>query len=163
MTPTEAAQTILAALPRPLPPATLAEYGVTVSPDQARRFTRELLSLCLFWVRSALQVAFKDTTRARIYGELRQCLAKAWASEFGQDEQDLPRYFEEAEARRRTYDQIMQEGGSPVMIATEAAAILVEVGAVPPEDRTKALALLVDVIPVDEIGQLIADLEVGDG
>lgn len=163
MTPADAARTILTQLPRALPPATLEDYGLQLSPEQARRLTRETLALGLFWVRAALDLALKAATGARVLAELRRAIEQEWCSDFGQQEGDAAEFFREAEARRAAYDRIMREGASPMMIATEASGVCVEVGAVAPEDRTKALALLVDLIPVDEIGELIADLDVSDG
>lgn len=163
MTPADAARTILTQIPRAFSPATLEDYGLQLSPEQARRVTREALALSLFWVRSALDLALKAATGATVLAELRRAIEQEWRTGFGQREEDAAAFFREAEARRAAYERIMREGAPPMMIAGEAAGLLVDVGAVSPEDRTKALALLVDVIPVDEIGELIADLDVTEG
>lgn len=162
MTPADAARTILTQLPHAIPPAMLEDYGLALSPAQARRLTREALALGLFWVRSALDLALKAATGAKVFAELRRAIEQEWRGGFGQ-EADAATFFEEAGTRRAVYDRIMREGAPPMMIATETAGFLVEAGAVPAEDRTKALALLMDIVPVDEIGELISDLDVGEG
>ncbi|MGH7167619.1 MAG: hypothetical protein ACREII_03725, partial [Nitrospiraceae bacterium] len=60
------------------------------------------------------------------------------------------------------YDRVIQEGGTPVMVFTESASILESVGTVQPEDRQKILALLIDLIPVDPIGEQVAELDLTD-
>lgn len=162
-TPFQAAEALYAIIPHAVPRATLEEYGMDTTTDQARQITREVLSLSLFWVRSALQVVLPKTSKERVLGELRQCLVKSWQSELGQEGHDVEEYFEEMEGRRSTYDGVVQEGGTPVMVFTEAAAILESGGAVPSEDRQKILALLLDLIPVDPIGELVAELNLTDG
>ena len=74
----------------------------------------------------------------------------------------MQQYFEEMEGRRSTYDRVVQEGGTPVMVFTESASILESVGTVQPEDRQKILALLIDLIPVDPIGEQVAELDLTD-
>jgi len=45
-----------------------------------------------------------------------------------------------------------------VAVATEAAAIMEQTGAIRTEDRQRALALLIDEIPVDELGELAQNI-----
>jgi len=162
MTPSQAAEALYAMIPHAVPRATLEEYGIDTTPDQARQITREVLSLSLFWVHSALQVALPKSSQERVFGELRQRLVKSWQSELGQEGQDVQEYLEEMESRRSSYDGVVQERGTPVMVSAEAASILESGGAVPSEDRQKILALLLDLVPVDPIGELVAELNLTD-
>ena len=161
-TPFQAAEALYAVIPHAVPRATLEEYGIHTAPDQARQITREVLSLSLFWVHSALEVTLPKTSQKRVFGELRQRIVKSWQSELGQEGPDVEPYLEELEGRRSTYDGVVQEGGTPVMVFTEAAAILESGGAVSSEDRQKILALLLDLVPVDPIGELVAELNLTD-
>ena len=161
-TPSQAAEALYAMIPHAVPRATLEEYGIDTTPDQARQITREVLSLSLFWVHSALQVALPKSSQERVFGELRQRLVKSWQSELGQEGQDVQEYLEEMESRRSSYDGVVQERGTPVMVSAEAASILESGGAVPSEDRQKILALLLDLVPVDPIGELVAELNLTD-
>lgn len=161
-TPFQAAEALYAMIPHTVPRATLEEYGIDATPEQARHITREVLSLCLFWVHSALEVTLPKTNQERVFGELRQRLVKSWQSELGQEGHEVEQYLEELERRRSTYDGVVQEGGTPVMVLAEAADILESGGAVPSEDRQKILALLLDLVPVDPIGELVAELNLTD-
>jgi len=157
-TPHEAAEALYAAIPHAILRATLEEYGIEAESSQAQQITQELLSLSLFWIHCALEAVLPPKQREQVLGELRRRILVGWAGELALDGQDAPRYFEEAEERRRLYTQAMQDGASPVLIATEAAAILVANSAVQQEDRLKALALVTDLIPVDELGQLADEI-----
>jgi hypothetical protein len=92
-----------------------------------------------------------------VLGALHDRILQGWTTELGLEGQAAQVFFKEAEERRQTYDQIVQEGGSPVAVFTECAAILESAWAVKSEDRQKILALLVDLIPVDQIGELVED------
>ncbi len=161
-TPYQAAEALYAMIPHAVPRATLEEYGIDTTPDQARQITREVLSLSLFWVYSALEVTLPKARQERVSGELRQRLVKSWQSEFGQEGHDVEPYLEELEGRRSIYDGVVREGGTPVMVFAEAASILESGGVVPSEDRQKILALLLDLVPVDPIGELVAELNLTD-
>ncbi|MGH7208230.1 MAG: hypothetical protein ACREIL_02480 [Nitrospiraceae bacterium] len=161
-TPSQAADALYALIPHAVPRATLEEYGIDATAEQARQISREVISLSLFWVRSALQVALPKPSRERVFGELRQRIVESWQSDLGQEGYDAEQYFEELEGRRSTYEGVVQKGGPPVMVSTEAAAILESGGAVSPEDFQKILALLLDLIPVDAIGELVTELDLTD-
>lgn len=157
-TPMQAAEALYALVPHEVTPAMLEEYGIEATPAQTRQLTRELLSLNLFWIRHALPVALKDADRKRVLNELCERLISAWEPELGQEGEDVGRYFQDMEERYRAYDRLVQEGAEPPMIASEAAAILESEGVVKPEDRRKLLALFIDLVPVDEIGEAATDL-----
>ena len=153
-TPQEAAQALYAAIPHALSCAMLEDYGIEATIDQARQMTQEVLSLDLFWIRSALDAVLPPKSRESVFGELRGRILNGWTSDLALDGLDAERYFQDAEERRRIYAQAVQDGASPVMIATEAAAILVTDSIVQPEDRVKVVALVTDLVPVDELGEL---------
>ena len=154
-TPQEAAEALYAAIPHALSRAMLEDYGIEATIEQARQITQELLSLNLFWIRCALEAVLPPKLRELVLGELRGRILSGWGSDLALDGLDAQRYFQEAEERRRIYAQAMQEGASPVMIATETAAILGANSAVQPEDRVKVVALVTDLVPVDELGELV--------
>jgi hypothetical protein len=157
-TPLEAADALYAAIPHAIARATLEEYGLEVETGQAQQITQEMLSLSLFWIHCALEAVLPPRQREQVLGELRRRILGGWVGELALDGQDAPRYFEEAEERRRIYAQATQEGASPVAIATETAALLVAGSAIRREDQMKALALVTDLVPVDELGQLADEI-----
>jgi hypothetical protein len=158
LTPSQAAESLFAILPHDLAGGQLEEYGIEAESEQAQEITREVLALNLYWVQSALQaVRTKAADKERVLGALRDRILHGWTTEFGLDGQDAQAFFQQAEERRQAYDQIVQEGGGPVAVFTECAAILESASAVKSEDRRKILALLIDLIPVDQIGELVGD------
>jgi len=153
-TPQEAAEALYAAIPHALSRAMLEDYGIEATIEQARQVTQEVLSLNLFWIRCALEAVLPPKPRELVLGELRERILSGWGSDLALDGLDAQRYFQESEERLRNYAQAMQEGASPVMIATEAAALLGADSAVQPEDRAKVVALITDLVPVDDLGEL---------
>lgn len=159
LTPHQAAEAIYAILPHALTGGTLEDYGIEASPEQRQQITREVLAVNLYWVRSAFQAVLPKTDRERAFSALKDRILQGWATELELDGQDAQGFFVEAEERRQTYDRIIQEGGSPVAVFTECAAIMESAGAVRSEDSQKILALLIDLIPVEQIGETVEDLQ----
>ena len=157
----QAAEAFYALMPHGVSPATLEEYGIDASPEQAQQIMRELLSVNLYWIWCALKSRLPDRDCQRVLGELRQRLAAAWESELGLMGQDVDAYFGEIEQRRATYDQITQAGQPPVMVLSETVTILESAGAVRAEDRQKVLALLFDLVPADQYGGVLEDIQLG--
>ena len=155
----QAAEAFYTLMPHGVSRATLQEYGIDASPEQAQQITRELLSVSLYWISCALKARLPDKDCQRVLGELRQRLAGAWESELGLAGHDADDYFVEVEKRCATYDKITQEGGPPVVVLSETAAILESAFAGASADRQKLLALLFDLVPVDEYGGVLEDIE----
>jgi len=155
----QAAEAFYALMPHGVSLATLEEYGIDASPEKAQQIARELLSVNLYWIWCALKARLPDKDCRRVLGELQQRLAGAWESELGLGGQNVDTYFVEVEDRRAAYDKITQEGGPPVVVLSETAAILESASAVRAEDRQKLLALLLDLVPVDEYGGVLEDIE----
>ncbi len=158
-TPADAA----AALHRVFPPAisseTLAEYGLSLSVEQRRRLTEELLALSLFWARCALEVILTPKGVTLVMEHLHILVHAHLVSAFGEPSPGAQAFPALAEARRIHYRHIVTEGAAPVAVASEVAAILEHEGIVPATERTKALALLLDQTPVDELGELAQEIE----
>ncbi|MSQ77469.1 MAG: hypothetical protein EXR97_03310 [Nitrospiraceae bacterium] len=162
LSPADAAQNFYAIISRALSGAALEDYGLSVSPAQGDQILRELLSLCLFWAWSALDAGLADKNRDRVWAMLLQRVNDAWASELALPPQDLGSYVAELSQRRRLYESLAREGGNPLAIATEAAGFMESESIVEPEDRLKMLALMVDLVPVDELGAAVEELEILD-
>jgi len=101
-----------------------------------------------------------DKNRDRVWAMLSQRVSDAWASELGLPLQDLESYTTELSQRRRLYESLAREGGNPVAIATEAAGFMEAESIIESEDRLKLLALMVDLVPVDELGLAVEELEI---
>ncbi|MFM8552110.1 MAG: hypothetical protein ACKOCD_07345 [Nitrospiraceae bacterium] len=95
----------------------------------------------------------------RVFDELCRYVRAAWETVLGFDRPAMAGYFEESAERRALYDQIVQEGGSPIAVFTETATLAESDGTIRPEDGQKFLALLIDLIPVEAIGETVEGLD----
>jgi hypothetical protein len=162
LSPADAANDLYAIVSRALSGAALEDYGLSVSHGQGDQILRELLSLCLFWAWSALDSGLSDKDRDRVWAALAQRLKEAWASELGLPRQDCDGYLPEFARRRRLYESLTREGADPAAVAAEAAGVMEADSLIEPQDRPKLLALLVDMVPADELGQAVEELELID-
>lgn len=162
LSPADAAQNFYAIISRALSGSALEDYGLAVSRERGDQILRELLSLSLFWAWAALDAGLSDTNRDRAWAALLQRVNDAWAPDLGLPLQDLESYASELSQRRRLYESLAREGGNPTAIATEAAGFLEAESIVEPEDRLKLLALMIDLVPVDELGEAVEGLEITD-
>lgn len=157
----EAAESLYAAMPRAMSLALLSEYGLDVTAEQARHITEEVLSLNLYWIHAALHTTLRAGEPERVSAQLTECIVRGWKN-FDMQGRDHEAALEEVENRRAGYDQIVQEGGSPIAVFGESAASLEFAGLIEAGDRHKLLALFIDVIPVETFGELVAGLELTD-
>ncbi|MDQ6734678.1 MAG: hypothetical protein M3Z35_11305, partial [Nitrospirota bacterium] len=155
------AETVYTAMSRAMTLETLSEYGLEVSPEQARHISQEILSLNLYWIHTALQASLRAGDAQRVSNELAQCIEHGWKN-FDMQGRDYATALEEATHRRAGYDQIVQEGGSPIAVFGESAGSLEFSGAIETGNREKLLALFIDMIPVDAFGELVDGLELAD-
>ncbi len=161
-TPAEVAEALYALMPRVVSQSVLDEYHIAAPATGAERITRELLSLNLFWICSAVDTLVPAAHREAVLLALFQRIRAGWTSDFGFDPDQFEAYFPELDARRGTYGQVVREGGSPVSVFTETVTLLELSRVIEPEDRKKLLALLIDMIPVDAYGDLMENLELRD-
>lgn len=158
--PSDAAQDLFAIISKALSGAALEDYGITASREQGDQILRELLSLCLFWTWAALDVGLSDKDRDRVWAVLMERVQTAWREEFGLAPEDFSGYLDEFAKRRRLYESLTREGGTPTTLAAEAAGFMETESAIELGDRPKMLALLVDLVPADEVGTAVEELEI---
>ncbi len=160
LSPTDAAQNLYQIISRSLSGAALEDYGLSVSREQGDQILRELLSLCLFWAWAALDANLSDKVRDRVSEALTERVQDAWASDLGLPSDDLAGYPTELARRRRLYENLAREGADPASVAAEAANLVETESIIEPEDRLKLLALMIDLVPVDELGEAVKGLEI---
>mgnify|MGYP003578166363 CR=1 FL=1 len=158
----EIAEQLYILMPHAVSIETLAEYGLEVSSDQAQDITRETLSLSLYWIASALRAHLSPKETARIFHALRTRIDTAWEGDLGLGGHERESYWREMEARRQVYDEIIRNGGAPPSLYLEAAGVLESGQTIHAEDRQKLLALFIDLIPEEQIGELAAEIEPAD-
>ena len=156
----EVVESLYAGLPR-ISLDVLNEYGLDVSPPQAGRIREEMLSLSLYWNHSALQANLGAGNAGRVLTELKRRIEIDW-NELGMEERDPAAVFDAAESRCADYDRIVQEGGSPVAVFGESAAVLEFSGDIDAGHRQNLLALFLDLVPVDAFGELLDGIELAD-
>jgi hypothetical protein len=162
VSPDEAATRLYTIISRALSGAALEDYGLLVSREQGDRLLRELLSLCLFWAWSALDSGMSDKHRDRVWSRLLERVHAAWESELGLPQETLPEYAAELTRRRLLYESLTREGAEPAAVAAQAAGVMEVDSLIEPEDRPKLLALLVDLVPADELGEAVEDMDLID-
>lgn len=158
----DAANQLFAIISRSLSGAALEDYGLLVPHEQGDHLLRELLSLCLFWAWSALDSGMSDKHRDRVWTLLLERVRAAWEPELGLPQQTLSDYAAELARRRRLYESLTREGAGPAAVAAEAAGVMETESLIEPEDRPKLLALLVDLVPADELGEAVEEMELID-
>jgi hypothetical protein len=159
ITTTKAADSFFAAIPHAVSAELLQDYGIEATPLQRGQLTLELLLLNVFWIQSALAVALSPQDAARVQAALLDCIHRHWQTTLGLNEQEWPGFTETASERRQEYERIVDEGGSPMAVLTDAAARLVAAAELGDESRAKLLAFLLENVPVDALGEIAAELE----
>lgn len=162
VSPTEAANHLFAIISRSLSGAALEDYGLFASREQGDQLLREVLSLCLFWAWAALDTGLSDKNRDRVWNQLLERVRAAWESELGLPPETLVEYPAELARRRLLYESLTREGADPPAVAAEAAGVMEAESLVDSEDRPKLLALLVDLVPADELGQAVEEMDLLD-
>jgi hypothetical protein len=157
----EAAEMVYTAMPHSITPELLSNYGLDVTPDQAHHISKELLSLNLYWISSALQANLRPEEVERMEIELKRRIEHGWR-DLGMQDSEPSAVYKEAQARGAAYHQIIQEGGSPISVFGESAQSLEFEGAVEAGQHRKLLSLFIDVVPVDTFGELLDSLELTD-
>ncbi len=157
MTPKEAAEALYAILPKALLPHHLEDYGIGATDGQARVITREVLSVNLFWIYSAIEAHIPREYRAVLFGYLLGLIHEAWQEGFQQRASSWEEFLPEMEERRREYAGIMEDRPSPLAVARRMGEILEEQEALRPQDQPQLLALLTDLVPVEQYGALLQE------
>jgi hypothetical protein len=158
-TPREAADALCALIPPATPPNTLAEYGLEPTVEQAQQITQEVVAVSLFWIWSALDAVLSDKDRDRVFREILRGVAAAWTEELGLPAEWHQNFRTAVEERRRRYAAVMNDGGTTLSVLTETAMMLESGRAVKEEDRRKLVALLLDLVPIEEIGRTVDAIE----
>ena len=160
---TEHAQQTAKALVQLIPPSVapdfLQEYGLTVTTEQAQAVTKELLALSLYWMTCAVRVSIPEPVCSQMHQAIRERVREKWGSRFGLIHVPINEFYAAMERKHRTWEDITQQGGEPIAVLSAAAEGLEEDDVIPAHDRDNILAVLLDLVPIDEIGELVAELE----
>lgn len=133
----------------------LEEYGIEATAAHAEELTYEVLSLNLYWAHVAIESYLPRELRAVMFDYLLELIRLDWSGHFKLGHAKWTDYRHELEARRRIYAKVVEAGGNPLAVQTEAGALLEDRGTAREEDRSKFLALLIDLVQVETYGELL--------
>ncbi len=156
-TPKEAAEALYSTTPRAISCAMLKEYGIEATAAQAEEITREVLSLNLYWASVAIEL-YLPQFHAVMFDYLLELVRRDWSGQFKLSHAKWAGYRQEMEDRQRTYAKAAESDGSPLAVQTEMGALLEDRGTVREEDRSRFLALLVDVVQAETYSELLKGL-----
>ncbi len=158
MTPKEAAEALIAAMPTGVSESHLEEYGIDATAERAQVFTRELLFLNLFWIFAAIEAHIPSKYRPLISELVLHAVETGWGTTYPVGPAAWTAFLTEWNERRQRYERLVKEGVSSLALSAEVGLGLEEQRAVGEEDRRQVLTLLIDSVPVDTYGQLLEDV-----
>ncbi len=160
---TELAQQTAKALVQLIPPSVapdfLEEYGLVPTTEQAQAITKELLALSMYWMTCAIRVSIPEPVCGQMHRAIREHIREKWSSKFGLVHVPIDQFFAVMERKHQTWEHMTQQGGEPIAVLSEAARGLEDDHVIASQDRQKLLAVLLDLVPIDEMGTLVAELE----
>lgn len=155
----ETAKALVQLIPPSVAPDFLEDYGLTLTTQQAQAVTKELLALSLYWIACAVRVSIPEPVCSRMHQAIHERVREKWSSRFGLVHVPIDAFYGTMEHKHRTWESITQQGGEPIAVLSDAARELEDDHVIASHDRQKLLAVLLDLVPIDEIGDLVAELE----
>lgn len=155
----ETAKALVQLIPPSVAPDFLEEYGLTLTPQQAQAITKELLALSLYWITCAVRVSIPEPVCNQMHPAIHEQVREKWDSKFGLVHVPIDQFYAAMERKHRSWESITQQGGEPIAVLSDAAEALEDDGVTAVHDRQNILAVLLDLVPLDEIGELVAELE----
>ena len=117
----------------------------------------------LFRSFSACDDLLTKTEGARLHHELSRTLTSSWASGLQLEAAHREMFAAELDGRHREYAAVIQHGGNPGSVCVEAVGIMERGKVIQPEARTKMVALLVDMTPVEAYVEALRDIQLVEG
>lgn len=155
------AETLFNVIPPALAPDFIEDYGLSVSREQAQSITWEITLLSTYWIRCALKVGIPEQEGEEIWEQVLAQIRNRWESRFGFVHRPIEQFFSELESKGKDWNSIAKQGGEPIAILTEAASDMELCGIIPRGEEQKFLVVLLDLVPIEEIGQIAAEIEQG--
>ena len=86
-------------------------------------------------------------------------IREKWGTRFGLVHVSIDEFYAAMEHKHRAWEDLTQQGGEPIAVLSAAAEGLEDDHVIASHDRQNMLAVLLDLVPIDEIGELVAELE----
>ena len=155
------AATLFNLIPPAIAPDFFEDYGLMVSREQAQSITWEIVLLSTYWIHCALQVGIPEKAGKELWEQVQRQLKDRWESRFGFVHRPIDQFFSDLEIRTEAWNNIVDQGSEPIAILTKAASDMESKGLVPRGEEPKLLVFLLDLVPVEDIGQVAAEIEQG--
>ena len=158
MTPRQAADALIAAIPTGVSVQQLEEYGIEATAAQAQAITKEVLSLNLFWIFAAIEAHIPQKYQPALSDHMLASIEAGWGTTVPVGSASWTDYLNEWQERRTRYSRLVEEGMSPLGVSAEAATLMEDNRLVTEAERRNLLTLLIDFVPVDIYGQLLENV-----
>ncbi len=158
MTPRQAADALIAAIPTGVSVQQLEEYGIEATAAQAQAITKEVLSLNLFWIFAAIEAHIPQKYQPALSDHMLASIEAGWGTTVPVGSASWTDYLNEWQERRTRYSRLVEEGMSPLGVSAEAATLMEDNRLVTEAERRNLLTLLIDFVPVDVYGQLLENV-----
>jgi hypothetical protein len=158
MTPRQAADALIAAIPAGVSVQQLEEYGIEATAEQAQAITQEVLSLNLFWIFAAIEAHIPQKYQPALLDHILASIELGWGTTVPVGSASWTDYLNEWQERRTRYSRLVEEGMSPLGVSAEAATLMEDNRLVTEAERRNVLTLLIDFVPVDSYGLLLENV-----
>ena len=158
MTPRQAADALIAAIPTGVSVEQLEEYGIEATAAQAQAITQEVLSLNLFWIFAAIEAHIPQKFQPALSDHMLASIEAGWGTTVPVGSASWTDYLNEWQERRARYSRLVEEGMSPLGVSADAATLMEDNRLVTEAERRNLLTLLIDFVPVDVYGQLLENV-----
>ena len=148
-----------AVFPQRLSSSTLGEYGLELSSPNLERITLEILSLSIFWMKQAMRAALSQDLAEKILEGVRQSIQGKWGTDFGLSPEHLTGFFERIDHQHGGWEEITRQGGETIAVLGEASSSMELEGTIGVQDRQNLLALFLDLVPIEELGEVAGRIE----
>ncbi len=155
----QTAKDLVALIPPAVAPDFLEEYGLSLTQQQAQAITKTLLSLSIYWMTCAIRVSIPEPACGRMHQVIQEQIREKWGSKFGLVHVPIEPCLAGMAGQHQTWEHLNRQGGEPIAVLSEAARRLEADNIIASRDEQKILAVFLDLVPVEEIGERVAELE----
>jgi hypothetical protein len=157
MTAKEAAESLYGAVWRPVTPETAESYGLPSEPRALSVLSLALVEVSLYWVWSAVRMMQKPPHQTSILAALRARLAASWDPVWG----DAHGWWLSLQDRMQAYEARNRDGG-PMAVSSDVVDQVIDGDSFTEATRSSLLAFFIDMVPVDELGELVAEIQLSE-
>jgi hypothetical protein len=158
-TPQQMTEQFCSVLPPKLTSEILEEYGLELSPPIIQRIIQDTLSLSLFWMEQAIRVTLPKELTSYLLEGIYQYVRGGWNTDYELDPEEVDPFFSRIPQQHANWDKIVKQGGEPIAVLTEAVSTMEAENIVSPKEGQKLLALFLDLVPIEEVGEVAGGIE----